>query len=82
MNNFKPVRDPAQRICKFCGKPNATKWDGGLGGVICWTNKPWETLTAAQYCCEECDSRNKWFDLTNEDFEDGLVEVQFEGGGS
>ena len=68
-DNFKPDRDPEKRICKFCGKSDASRWDGGMGGIICHTNKPWETLKAAQYCCIECDPRHKWFDLEEEDFE-------------
>lgn len=66
---FKPERDPAKRLCKFCKSPDAPRWDGGMGGMICHANGRMTPITAAQYCCYKCDPYHKWFDLDEEDFE-------------
>lgn len=73
MKNFKPERDPAKRKCKACGAPGATRWDGGMGGLLCRADGTMTPIAAAQYICVDCDSRHKWFDLEDEDFEPGDV---------
>lgn len=65
--NYKPMRDPRARVCKFCGATGATRWDGGIGGMVCAGSRL-QPIVAPQYCCEACDPRHKWFDLDESDF--------------
>jgi hypothetical protein len=65
-----PDSDPAKRICRYCKKPGAQKWDGGETSHYRWNaaTQASELVIHIEYCCVDCDINNKWFGLSEEDF--------------
>lgn len=65
---YKPSKDPDKRVCVFCKKEDATRWDGGFQFHTVRDGKLVPVI-GPQYCCIDCDTRHKWFDLDEEDYE-------------
>lgn len=65
---IKPDRNPENRICFRCEKPNAERWDGGDAKSTLVFKGIEQKLPSPIYLCCICDKKHVFYDLREEDY--------------